>query len=220
MWLHGRVQAPAARRGAAFLEGMFMQRQHDESPRQAHSGRQVVLESPAFIHPSALLCGKIRIGAGVSVWPNVVMRSEMHEIRIGARSNIQDFVMIHVGWQTPTIVGEDCSITHRATLHGCTVGDRCLIGINATLMDGVSIGANSIVAGHTIVTEGQVFPDNSIIAGVPGKRVATRDNSAPNLINARFYQQIAAAYAQGRERLPEQEFQQLLQSMLRANKPA
>lgn len=109
--------------------------------------------------------------------------------------------MIHVGYSTPTIVGEDCSITHRAVLHGCEIGDRCLIGIGATVMDGAKIGAGSIVAGHAIVSEGAVFPENSIIAGVPARLVKTRDNSAANLANARFYLANARNYAQGIERL-------------------
>ena len=168
-----------------------------------HVGKEVTLDDPALIHDTALLYGKVYIGPGASVWPNVVTRAEMYEIRIGARSNIQDFVMIHVGSFTPTIVGEDCSITHHVTLHGCEIGDRCLIGINATIMDGAKIGANSIVAGHTIVTENAVFPENSIIAGVPAKLVGTRDCGAKNLGNARFYEMNARNYARGQERLSE-----------------
>ena len=175
----------------------------------AHIGSSVTLDNPAFIHACALIYGKVYIGPGVSVWPQVVMRAEMHEIRIGARSNIQDFVMLHVGYAAPTIVGEDCSITHHATLHGCTIGDRCLIGINATVMDGVKIGANSIVAGHSIVTEGSEFPENSVIAGVPAKLVATRDNSKANLLNSYFYQLSAANYAKGLDRLPPEDLQAL-----------
>ena len=148
-----------------------------------HIGAEVTLDNPALVHDSAYLYGKVYIGPGASIWPNVVTRAEMEEIRIGARTNIQDFVMIHVGARTPTIVGEDCSITHHVTLHGCEIGDRCLIGINATVMDGAKIGANSIVAGHTIVRENAVFPENSIIAGVPGKRVAERDNSAATIVH-------------------------------------
>lgn len=161
----------------------------------------VTLDDPAFIHASALLYGKIHIGRGASVWPHVVMRAEIQEIRIGARSNIQDFAMLHVGLDTPTIVGEDCSITHHATLHGCAIGDRCLIGINATLMDGVEIGDNCVVAGHAILTEGSSFPDNAVIAGVPAKQVATRDNAGANLANARFYCINARNYAAGVYRL-------------------
>ena len=104
-----------------------------------HIGEHVTLDDPAYIHESAWLYGKVYVGPGASIWPNVVTRAETFEIRIGARTNIQDFVMIHVGIASPTIIGEDCSITHHATLHGCEIGDRCLIGINATIMDGAKI---------------------------------------------------------------------------------
>lgn len=166
-----------------------------------HIGKDVVLDDPAMVHDTAQLYGKVYIGPGASVWPNVVTRAEMYEIRIGARSNIQDFVMIHVGNTTPTIVGEDCSITHHVTLHGCEIGDRCLIGINATIMDGAKIGANSIVAGHSIVTENAEFPENAIIAGAPAKQVGRRDCGAANLGNAQFYEMNARNYAEGRDRL-------------------
>jgi len=110
-------------------------------------------------------------------------------------------VMVHVGNDTPTVVGEDCSITHHVTLHGCEIGDRCLIGINATFMDGAKIGANSIVAGHAIVMQNQVFPENSIIGGVPARLIGTRDNGEANVRNARFYEEIARRLARGEERL-------------------
>ena len=170
-----------------------------------HIGDGVALDDSTYVHETAYLYGKITIGAESSVWPQVVMRSETHEIRIGERSNIQDFVMVHVGAVTPTIVGDDCSITHHTTIHGCTIGDRCLIGINATIMDGAVIGDNSIVAGHSIVRENAEFPPNSIIAGVPAKVVGTRDNGAANAKNAEFYRQNAINYAAGRERMPEEQ---------------
>lgn len=175
----------------------------------AHTGPLVTLDRPAFIHDTALLYGRVHIGPDASVWPHAVMRAEMHGIRIGARTNIQDFVMIHVAFDGGTIVGEDCSITHHATLHGCTIGDRCLIGIGATIMDGAVIGANSIVAGHAIVTEKSRFPDNAVIAGVPARQVATRDNSAANLANARFYHQNALNYARGIDRMDEEQLRAL-----------
>jgi len=121
--------------------------------------------------------------------------------------------MVHVGNDTPTIVGEDCSITHRVTLHGCEIGDRCLIGINATIMDGAKIGANSIVAGHAIVMQNQTFPENSVIAGVPAKLIATRDSGKANLLNARFYEAIARGLARGEERLSEEEARRIAQSV-------
>ncbi|MGB0505766.1 MAG: gamma carbonic anhydrase family protein [Pikeienuella sp.] len=177
-----------------------------------HIGPDVTLDDPAYIHDTSLIHGKVSIAPGASVWPYVVMRSEMHEIVIGERTNIQDHVMIHVGYTTPTIIGNDCSITHRVVLHGCEIGDRCLIGIGATIMDGAKIGENSIVAGHAIVSEGSEFPPNSIIAGVPAKQVGTRDNGAANLMNAKFYHINAQNYAQGVERLSGDDLKQLASS--------
>ncbi|GAC1453829.1 MAG: gamma carbonic anhydrase family protein [Vulcanimicrobiaceae bacterium] len=166
----------------------------------ARFGPLVDVGRAVFVHPSAQLYGHLRVGDGVSIWPNVVTRGETHEIVIGAYTNLQDFVMVHVGYHHPTIVGTHCSITHRVTLHGCTVGDNCLIGIGATLMDGCVIGDNSIVAGHTIVGEGVVVPPDSIVAGVPGKVVKTRDNFVANRLNAWLYHRNALAYAVGDHR--------------------
>jgi carbonic anhydrase/acetyltransferase-like protein (isoleucine patch superfamily) len=166
-----------------------------------HRGPCVDADAAAFVHESAWLYGRVTLGEGASVWPLAVMRSELHEIRIGARTNIQDHVVIHVGTTTPTIVGADCSITHRATLHGCEIGDACLVGIGATIMDGARIGAGSIVAGHAIVSEGVEFPPCSVIAGVPARRVAERDSSEANRTNARFYEAIARRYALGEDRV-------------------
>ena len=116
-----------------------------------------------WVHESSYLFGKLAIGEGSSVWPHVVMRAEMHHIEIGRMTNIQDFSMIHVGSDTPTIIGDFCSITHHCTIHGATIGDSCLIGINATIMDGAVIGAGSIVAGGAFVPEGKEYPPNSVI---------------------------------------------------------
>ena len=179
-----------------------------------HLGAEVTLDDPAFIHPTALIFGRVKIGRGASVWPYAVFRAEMFEIVVGERSNIQDFVMIHVGNRSPTIVGRDCSITHHATLHGCEIGDACLIGIGATVMDGARIGANSIVAGHSIVTEGSVFPENSIIGGAPAKLIKSRDCGAANRRNALFYHLNALNYARGVERLQPADLERLRRAAL------
>lgn len=164
-------------------------------------GSGIRLDPTAWVHPSAQLYGDVEIGAEASVWPNVVMRAEGEFIRIGARTNIQDFVMIHYGVGTPTIVGDDCSITHHCTLHGCAIGDRVLVGIGATIMDGCEIGDNCIIAGGAFLKEGTQIPANSIVMGAPGKAVRVRDNAVANAFNAWMYAQNAKAYARGDHRL-------------------
>ena len=158
-------------------------------------GPDAVLNSPAFIHPTALIYGKVRLEKGSSIWPYAVIRSEVHEVVVGALTNIQDFVMIHIGIHTGTCIGKNCSITHHCTLHGCTIGDNCLIGINSTIMDGCVIGNNCIVAGHTFLREGTIIPDNSIVMGSPGKVVKTRNCSEQNRLNALVYHENALAFA-------------------------
>mgnify|MGYP001797392107 CR=1 FL=1 len=175
-----------------------------------HIGQEVVLDAPAFIHDSALLYGKITISEGASIFANVVMRSEIHEIKIGKRTNIQEFSMIHVGDYTPTLIGEDCSISTRATLRGCTIGDRCLIGIGATVMDGAKIGANSIVAAHALIDKNVEFGPNSIIAGVPAAKIGERDNSNVTRLNSAIYALVSETYSSGRERFSDTQVQQIV----------
>jgi carbonic anhydrase/acetyltransferase-like protein (isoleucine patch superfamily) len=155
----------------------------------------------AFIHPSALLYGTVTAGNGVSFWPYSVARAEVFFIEIGDFTNIQDHVMLHVGYNTPLKVGAYCSITHRAVLHGCIIGDYCLIGIGATVMDGAVIGENSIVGEHALVRPGFVAPANSIIAGVPARIVRTQDSRGANRTNAIMYYENALAYAKGHHRV-------------------
>lgn len=164
-------------------------------------GPGITLDPAAWVHETAQLFGTVTLAAGASVWPNAIIRSEMHEVVIGRGSNIQDFVMVHVGYDHPTVIGEMCSVTHHATIHGATLDDNVLVGINATVMDGAVIGAGSIIAGGALVREGMQVPPNSIVAGVPGRVIATRDSAAANIENARFYIQNARAYRRGIHRM-------------------
>ena len=154
----------------------------------------------AWIAPSAVLSGAVEIAADVSVWHNAVMRAECCEIKVGRMTNIQDFVMIHVAFDSPTRIGEFCSITHHATVHGCTIEDHCLVGINAVVMDGAVIGRGSIVAGGAVVREGSVFEPGSVIAGVPAKVIAQRDSARANRINAWVYHRNAQRTRAGDQR--------------------
>ena len=164
-------------------------------------GPMVKVNAAAYIHHSAQIYGNVEIREGSSVWINVAMRAETLSIEVGAHTNIQDFTMIHVGVETPTIVGDHCSITHHCTIHGCTIGDNCLIGINATIMDGAVIGENSIVAGGAFVREGTIVPPNSIVMGVPAQLTKTHNNWVANRMNAFLYEQNAEAYALGEHRV-------------------
>ena len=137
---------------------------------------------------------------GSSIWCNAVIRSEAAHVEIGAFSNIQDFVMVHCDPGGPVVVGSNCSITHHATLHGCTIGDDVLIGINATVYGGAVIGSGSIVGQHAYVKDGTIVPPNSIVVGSPAKVIRTVDSRVANRVNAAFYHRNALAYARGDHR--------------------
>jgi carbonic anhydrase/acetyltransferase-like protein (isoleucine patch superfamily) len=158
------------------------------------------LSRAAYVDPTARVFGSVTAGDGASLWPYVVIRAEHTHVRIGAFTNLQDHVMVHIGYTEPTVIGDYCSITHRVVLHGCTIGDNCLIAIGATVMDGAVIGENSIVAGHTFVPEGMVVPPGSIVMGTPARVVARRDNFVANRVNAMLYNRNAQAYARGDHR--------------------
>ncbi len=158
------------------------------------------LDAAAWIHPTAQIYGKVAMREGSSIWCNAVVRSEAAHVEIGAFSNIQDFVMIHTDPGRPVTVGRNCSITHHATLHGCTVGDDVLIGINATVYGGAVIGSGSIVGQHAYVKDGTIVPPNSIVVGSPAKVIRTADSRVPNRVNAAFYYRNALAYARGDHR--------------------
>jgi carbonic anhydrase/acetyltransferase-like protein (isoleucine patch superfamily) len=158
------------------------------------------IDASVWIAASAELYGKITVGADSSIWPHCVIRAECLEARIGRMSNLQDFVMIHVGYDEPTLIGDHCSITHHATIHGATIEDDCLIGIGAVVMNGAVIGRGSIVAPGAVVTEGTVIPPGSIVAGVPGKVIRERDSSRENRVNALVYHRNAQAYRRGDHR--------------------
>ena len=153
-----------------------------------------------YIDPTARVHGKVEIGEGSSLWPYTVIRAENQYVRLGAYTNLQDHVMVHVGYAKPTVVGDHCSITHRVVLHGCTIGDNCLIGIGATVMEGAVIGENSIVAGHSFIADNTIVPPNSIVMGTPAKVVRTVDSFVANKVNAMLYYRNASCYAKGEHR--------------------
>jgi carbonic anhydrase/acetyltransferase-like protein (isoleucine patch superfamily) len=158
------------------------------------------IHDSVWIAPGVQVYGRVSIARGSSLWPNATIRAEACEVEIGAMTNLQDFTMVHVGYESATRIGAYCSITHHATVHGCTIGDYCLIGIGATIMDGAEIGAGSIVGGGALVPEGKSFPANSVIVGIPAKRVAERDSARENRLNAWNYWRNAQHYRRGEHR--------------------
>ena len=128
------------------------------------------VHATAFIDHSAQIIGDVEIGEESSVWMNVVIRGDVHRIRIGRRSNIQDGTVVHVMNRThPTTIGDQVTVGHAALLHGCTIEDRCLIGMGAILLNGAHVGSDSIVAAGTLVVEEMKVPPRSLVMGSPGK---------------------------------------------------
>ena len=124
----------------------------------------------AYIDDSAQVIGDVEIGEESSVWMVVVIRGDVHRIRIGHRSNIQDGTVVHVMRDThQTVIGDGVTVGHAAVLHGCTVEDCCLIGMGAILLNGAQVGTGSIVAAGTLIVEGMRVPPRSLVMGNPGR---------------------------------------------------
>jgi len=135
-----------------------------------YRGRLPVVHPTAYVDASAQVIGDVDIGADSSVWMNAVVRGDVNTIRIGDRSNIQDGTVVHVMHEThPTRIGDDVTIGHAAVVHGCTIGNRVLIGMGATILNGAVVGEDSIVAAGSLVTEGAVIPPRSLAMGSPAK---------------------------------------------------
>ena len=122
-----------------------------------------------WVAPDAQVIGKVKLDADASVWFGAVLRGDNELIHIGERSNIQDGSVLHTDPGHPLTIGADVTVGHQAMLHGCTIAERSLIGIGATVLNGVKIGRNCLIGAHALVTEGKVIPDNSMVLGSPGK---------------------------------------------------
>ena len=131
-----------------------------------------------WIAPGARVIGRVTLGEDVGIWFNAVVRGDNEMIRIGARTNIQDGCVLHSDEGSPLTVGADCTIGHKAILHGCTIGSGSLVGMGATILNGAVIGRGSIIGANALVTEGKTFPDRSVILGAPAKAVRTLDDAA------------------------------------------
>ena len=131
-----------------------------------------------WIAPTAVLIGRVRLKPGASVWFGAVLRGDNEWIEIGENSNVQDMSVLHTDMGFPLTIGRDCTIGHKAILHGCTVGANSLIGMGATVLNGVTIADNSLVGANALVTEGKSFPPASLIVGSPAKVTRELDAAA------------------------------------------
>src|SRR5574341_1543528 len=160
-------------------------------------GTTPTIPKTVFVEETAAVIGDVVIGAESSVWFHAVIRGDVHHIRIGSRTNIQDLCVCHVTHDThPLILGDDVTVGHHVVLHGCTIKDRVLIGMGAIIMDGAVIGEDSIVGAGALVTEGTVVPPKRLIFGSPAKvkRPVTEQELAWIRESARNYVHYARQY--------------------------
>lgn len=137
---------------------------------RSYKGISPRIADTAFVEQSAQIIGDVELGAHSSVWFNCVLRGDCYHIRIGESTNIQDGTVIHVTQgRFATIIGDFVTVGHSAVLHGCTIEDRCLIGIGAIVLDDVTIGEDSFIAAGSIVTPGTLIPPRSMVMGAPAK---------------------------------------------------
>lgn len=133
------------------------------------------IHAGAWIAPSAVVEGDVRIGDRSSVWHQCVLRGDLAPIRIGERTNVQDGCVLHVDPDRPLRIGDDVTVGHRAVVHGCRIDDGAVVGMGAVLLTGCEVGAGALVAAGAVVREGQRVPEAAIVAGVPAKSVGTVD---------------------------------------------
>ncbi|QRK06395.1 gamma carbonic anhydrase family protein [Archangium violaceum] len=171
---------------------MALRRFKDKTPR---------VHPSCFIEDSAQVIGDVELGEDSSVWFNSVLRGDVNPIRIGQRTNIQDLTMIHVtSNRYATHIGDDVTVGHHVVLHGCTVGNRVLVGMGAIVMDGVEIGDDCIIGAGTLLTPGTKIPPGSLVVGSPGKvkRTLTDEERAFLLESAKHYVHTAADHRASR----------------------
>lgn len=159
----------------------------------------VELHPQSWVAPNAVLVGKVRLQAGASVWFNAVLRGDNELIDIGEHSNVQDGAVMHTDMGFPLTLGKGVTVGHNAMLHGCSVGDYSLIGINAVILNGARIGRNCIIGANALIAEGKVIPDGSLVMGSPGKVVRELSDQQKKLLEASAAHYVHNAQRYARE---------------------
>jgi carbonic anhydrase/acetyltransferase-like protein (isoleucine patch superfamily) len=169
---------------------------------RSYLGYSPVIPGSCYVDISAQIIGQVELGEHSSVWMNAVLRGDVHSIRVGANSNVQDCAVLHgMRYKHPVVVGEWVTIGHNATVHGCVIEDACLIGMGAVVLNGVRIGEGSIIAAGAVVPENTVVPANTLWAGVPAKERRKLDPEERESIlqYARNYLDYTVNYLKERE---------------------
>jgi carbonic anhydrase/acetyltransferase-like protein (isoleucine patch superfamily) len=162
-----------------------------------------VLERGVYVSDHALVIGQVTLGPRTSVWPLAVLRGDNEPIRVGAGCNVQEHTLLHTDPSFPLTLGDHVTVGHHAVLHGCTIGDATLIGIQATILNGAVIGRSCLVGAGALVTQGKSFPDNALILGAPAVvvRELTADEIASLQRTAHEYVKRAEYYSKNLERI-------------------
>jgi carbonic anhydrase/acetyltransferase-like protein (isoleucine patch superfamily) len=161
------------------------------------------IHASSYVATSAEVIGDVHLAEGTSVWSGVVIRGDSETIRIGKGSNVQDLSMLHADAGVPLTIGENVTIGHQVMLHGCSVGDGSLIGIQAVVLNNAKIGKNCLVGAGSVVTEGKEFPDGALIIGSPAKvvRIMTDEQIAKLHGAAKHYQENGPRFAKGLKKM-------------------
>ncbi|MDX5351096.1 MAG: gamma carbonic anhydrase family protein [Paracoccaceae bacterium] len=157
------------------------------------------IDASAWVAPDANLIGRVVLEAEASVWFGVTIRGDNEEIRVGRGSNVQENCVLHTDMGYPLVIGPDCTIGHKAMLHGCTIGAGSLIGMGATVLNGAKIGKGCLIGAGALITEGKEIPDGSLVMGAPGKVVRVLDAAAQErlLASAAGYRANARRFRAG-----------------------
>jgi len=149
-----------------------------------------------WVAPDAYIIGEVSLGRNASVWFGSVLRGDNGPIEVGEDTNIQEHCVLHTDKGVPFRIGRGCTVGHRAVLHGCIIGDNCLIGIGATVLNGTTIGENCLIGAHTLLPEGKSIPPGSLVMGSPGKvvRPLTEEEIARIRRSAQLYAEKAQRF--------------------------
>jgi carbonic anhydrase/acetyltransferase-like protein (isoleucine patch superfamily) len=180
------TKSDAAQRGGALL--------------LSYGGHEPRIHADAWLAPGVVVIGDVEIGAAASLWFGVVVRGDVHAIRIGARTNLQDHCVVHVtAGRFATAIGDEVTVGHRAVVHGCTGRDGAMVGIGAIVLDGADVGEEAWIAAGSVVSPGLKVPPRALVRGVPGRVVRTLAQDEIDAQRERTLEYVATArrYAQG-----------------------